>query len=800
MYGLESGRPDFSHKHANHRQQVEPLISLYQDGEANAEERRTVEYYLERCSYCRALLATFVQVESDLRSYVQKTPVPRINPSFFRQASLIEENPSKAKTNQAPAQILAFNNSNTPLLEGGRTNTKRPALSLLARYGGTIAACLLLLGVAGLLFLSINSLQISPTRVVSAVTPQAMFNATTTALAENKPTTTTTDSTQPVKTSTLGSTTGVTSPKSDAKTSPPTLTQTTQASSQPQVTESATRPTSATTAAVSITVHTTSPAATTTTVTSKAGPSTDPTVAPSTAVPASNTTLTTLATANTNTPIPDPTSTSQATALALPTYVTSVATANTATITNSSTNTVTANTATTDTSTLVIVATPTVNTNATPSASPNPNSTTIADDQTPSMSTTAAPRGNGQITNTTPVPTNTDSSGETSTATSPGPAVTTPMPTSTDSNPETTTSTAGPGNTLMPTTTSVSTTTVVPTVTASTTAITNASPVRANGWLAYVAVRDGEIHLVTSDGSSDHALTTNTTNINWHQLVWSPDHRWIAAVGSNKRGLSQIYLLDISSHHPDISPIVNGLAPTWSPDSLQLAYLATEVNAATVGNSSVIDLKHRIVGHLNDTLTSLAPEWFPDGQRLLMGQDNIYKVTLSNKIAGYQFTLVQHLDLDFVNTCTATALSPEGSRLAALEQDKNGLPQLVIYNLAVEGAAPTPIVTIRKADDTLTIGRNCGQRRLAWTPNGRAVYFYAQGASKYYNVLISAISGETKFLSGVLEPSFSPDGDYLADYNPTTKQVYVISANSSRPANPYPIANANFAPVWQPNI
>jgi Tol biopolymer transport system component len=316
-----------------------------------------------------------------------------------------------------------------------------------------------------------------------------------------------------------------------------------------------------------------------------------------------------------------------------------------------------------------------------------------------------------------------------------------------------------------------------------------------------VTTHDGEIHLVTSDGSSDHALTTNTTNINWHQLVWSPDHRWLAAVGSNKKGINQIYLLDTTSSHPDINPIVNGFNPVWSPNSLQLAYLASEVSSVTAGRSSVIDLKHRIVTHLNDNLTSLSPQWFPDGQRLLVGQDTIYRVMLSNKNSGYQVNLVQHLNLDFINTCTATALSPEGSRLAALEQDKNGLPELVVYNLAVEGATPpTPIATIKKTDEALTMGRNCGQQRLAWTPTGHSVYFYAQGANKYYTVLVAAISGETKFLGGVLEPSFSPDGNYLADYNPTTKQVYVISANASRPTNPYPIANASFAPVWQPNL
>jgi Tol biopolymer transport system component len=328
----------------------------------------------------------------------------------------------------------------------------------------------------------------------------------------------------------------------------------------------------------------------------------------------------------------------------------------------------------------------------------------------------------------------------------------------------------------------------------------SSGPIRADGWLAYVATHDGEIHLVASDGSNDHALTTNTANINWHHLVWSPDHRWLAAVGNNKRGINQIYLLDTTSNLPDIDPIVNGFDPIWSPDSLQLAYLATEVSGATAGRSSVIDLKHRIVTHINDNLTSLSPQWFPDGQRLLVGQDTIYRVRLSNKSSGYQVNLVQHLNLDFINTCTATALSPEGSRLAALEQDKNGLPEVVIYNLAVEGAASTPIATIKKSDETLTIGRNCGQQRLTWTPTGHSIYFYAQGPNRYYTVLVSAISGETKFLGGVLEPSFNSNSNYLADYNPTTKQVYVISANSSRPTNPYPIANASFAPVWQPTI
>jgi hypothetical protein len=810
MYGLESGRPDFSHKHANHRQQIEPLISLYQDGEANTEERRTVEYYLERCAQCRALLATFVQVESDLRSYAQKTPVPRINPSFFRQADLIEkEKTVKAKgmpkVSQTQAQILPFTNPNIPLIEGGRTTKKRPTQRFLAQYGGTIAAWLLLAGVVGLLFLSINSLQLNPTNIVSGViTPVAMPSATTTALTENNPTPTTaadSNSTRPTKTDLAGTSTDVTNPKSSSTSvaNTPKVSQTTQATSpQTQPTESATHP-SSTTNSVSNPIHTTATTLTIFATTPKVGS----TVATNTT--SATTANTTLATVDTNTPVPNPTVSSQAPTLGLTTSSSSTATTNnpvtTDTTTGNSTNTVTANSVTAETATtLASTATPTLATSTQPAnISPTANNSTTsgADNQTPTnvSATTVASKGtgNGQTTNTTPVAT-ADTSNTTISV-----AVTTPVATinPTDSTVETSSTTVS-ATTPVPTTPSTATSTNTTTATVATTAM--AGPIRADGWLAYVATHDGEIHLVASDGSNDHALTNNTSGINWHQLVWSPDHRWLAAVGSNKRGINQIYLLDTSSNHPDINPIVNGFDPMWSPNSLQLAYLATEVSGATTGRNSVIDLKHRIVTHLNDNLTSLSPQWFPDGQRLLVGQDTIYRVMLSNKSSGYQINLVQHLNLDFINTCTATALSPEGSRLAALEQDKNGLPELVIYNLAVEGAAPTTIATIKKADETLTMGRNCGQQRLTWTPTGHSVFFYAQGANKYYTVLVSATSGETKFLGGVLEPSFNSNSNYLVDYNPTTKQVYVISANSSRPTNPYSIANASFAPVWQPNM
>ena len=193
--------------------------------------------------------------------------------------------------------------------------------------------------------------------------------------------------------------------------------------------------------------------------------------------------------------------------------------------------------------------------------------------------------------------------------------------------------------------------------------------------------------------------------------------------------------------------------------------------------------------------TGFAPQWFPDNQRLLVGQEDIYR------ISGSDVTLVQHLQLPYQNICVGNSLSPDGTRLVALEPDKNGGTAPIVYNLSGGDVVRKALPGLTGLGDGLKAGRSCGDNRLNWTPTGRSIYFYAQnGGSNYYNVLVAVATGEANYLAGVYAPSFSADGAYLTDFEPATRQAYAISSSlAGRPTNPSAIAQGVVVgPVWQP--
>ncbi len=75
----EMYQPDLTAEHPLHQRMLEPLISLYQDGEASEEETATVEQYLAACAECRAINASFQSLSGNLSAYLETIPAPRFN-------------------------------------------------------------------------------------------------------------------------------------------------------------------------------------------------------------------------------------------------------------------------------------------------------------------------------------------------------------------------------------------------------------------------------------------------------------------------------------------------------------------------------------------------------------------------------------------------------------------------------------------------------------------------------------------------------------------------------------------------
>ena len=94
----EMYQPDLTAEHPRHQRMLEPLISLYQDGEASEEETATVEQYLSACAECRAINAGFQSLNDNLAAYMEIIPAPRFD---RRNYAFLDETPAPGRTNSA---------------------------------------------------------------------------------------------------------------------------------------------------------------------------------------------------------------------------------------------------------------------------------------------------------------------------------------------------------------------------------------------------------------------------------------------------------------------------------------------------------------------------------------------------------------------------------------------------------------------------------------------------------------------------------------------------------------------------
>jgi hypothetical protein len=323
------------------------------------------------------------------------------------------------------------------------------------------------------------------------------------------------------------------------------------------------------------------------------------------------------------------------------------------------------------------------------------------------------------------------------------------------------------------------------------------APVAA-GWIAYIDQSDGQIHLVKADGRDDQVISDPTVSRNfvYEQLAWSNDGKLLAAVGQNtNNGMRNVYLLDIANPLR-VEALAEGFAPSWSPDNLSIAFLASPLtvkDGVLYGRPAIFSLKKRTVSYINTLPDSLVPQWFEDGSRLLIGQDRIYDLDSG---------LIGTFKLPFSNTCLAASLSPAGDKLANLELQAGGTYQTVIYDLSKGQLDPKKPLARTTAPVQGKIGLNCGARRAGWTPDSRFVYYYVNSGSTPATCLIPAAGESARCLTNVYDPSFNRDSSALVDISLTTGgggQVYTApSSITARPAQPRLIAESLISPVWQP--
>ena len=184
----------------------------------------------------------------------------------------------------------------------------------------------------------------------------------------------------------------------------------------------------------------------------------------------------------------------------------------------------------------------------------------------------------------------------------------------------------------------------------------------------------------------------------WGSLdpTWAPDGHRIAYSAGARGGLSDIFVVDLRSHRvTNLTRTENQeeFAPAWSPGGRQIAYLC---DCGSVDNSAYHLYVMRADGSARRRLTRgreispySAPDWSPDGSRLLFGHgDN--QITLINADGTGERLLVRT-----TRSVPNASWSPDGHRIVFSDaRGVDGVHQL--YVLRADGSAVRRVTHSRR--------------------------------------------------------------------------------------------------------
>jgi hypothetical protein len=201
-----------------------------------------------------------------------------------------------------------------------------------------------------------------------------------------------------------------------------------------------------------------------------------------------------------------------------------------------------------------------------------------------------------------------------------------------------------------------------------------------------------------------------------------------------------------------------------------------------------------------------APAWSPDGTRLALevSHDFYFCPWLEYKSDLYVLDGVNPASSSW-RALTANGLSkapswsPDGKRIAYLQQDELGDEYNDIYIVDAAGGAP---VRVTWATGTHT--------RPSWSPDGTRLAFSryveaADGYSRIYTVNVDGSGLKNLTPSGAwdFDPSWSPDGTRLAFVSrrddPLGSGVFVINADGSNVRRLTPMIDYMSTPAWSPD-
>ena len=313
------------------------------------------------------------------------------------------------------------------------------------------------------------------------------------------------------------------------------------------------------------------------------------------------------------------------------------------------------------------------------------------------------------------------------------------------------------------------------------------APVR-NGLIAFVRDANdasGEaIYTVGPDATTGEALLlADPSLVHYKQLIWSPDGRRLAFVGTladSLNGSSEIFVIDADGSNlvQLTQNEVDDDSPAWSPDSTQIAFRQADLDASAPVDSSVV-----VIGAYGSGARVLGPganpAWSPDGLQLAMTVwDGSFTRIWAQAAGGGDRRQVSDASV----ASAPPAWSPDGQHLVV---SSSGL-----ILIEVASGSITPLTAEPGSMPAWSIGG-----MIAFSTTGSAspgVFVVASDGSG-----LRRVSGDLRFATA---PEWSPDGRWLLLGGEGGSPVAVVDPGSR---NLTVLGNDDGtirSPAWQPRL
>jgi TolB protein len=237
---------------------------------------------------------------------------------------------------------------------------------------------------------------------------------------------------------------------------------------------------------------------------------------------------------------------------------------------------------------------------------------------------------------------------------------------------------------------------------------------------------------------------------------------------SEFQGNKEIYLMDYDGRRIrrlTSSGTIN-LAPVWSPDGRELAFMSWRGRQPGVYVMSA-EGKLGVLKTVGGELSS-APDWSPDGTKIAYTSDvdGNTEIYVLDRTTQRNRRLTHNRAID-----TAPAFAPT-AREIAFTSDRSGSPQ--IYVMDAEG------INVRRLSWESSYNDS-----PAWSPSGDRLAYASRLEGRFHVVVLDIPTGRlTRLTRGGHDnenPRWSPDGRHLvfASNRTGTYQIYTMAADGS---------------------